>query len=320
MELSDLALFRTVAEAGSITRAGERLHRVQSNVTARVKRLESQLGVSLFVRGRRGMSLTAEGRRLMDYADRLLALAEEAEADLSAASPRGRLRVGAMESTAAVHLPRLLSALHAAHPALEVHLAIGTSGALVRQVRAGDVSAAFVSGDITDPALAAAPAFVEELVLVTHPSLRRCRDAVDLRGRTLVAFGDGCTYRARIEGWLGAQSLRPPRTFEVASYHAMLACVAAGVGYALAPRSVLATSSARDSVRIHRLEKRPWRLTTWLIWRRGDRSRAVEALRELVSHGARRRLGRAWPGAGTRALRTSGPDPVQVDGEGGAEA
>jgi DNA-binding transcriptional LysR family regulator len=302
IELSDLALFKTVAEVGSVTRAGERLHRVQSNVTARVKRLESQLGVSLFVRGRRGMSLTAEGRRLMDYADRLLALAEEAEADLSAASPRGRLRVGAMESTAAVHLPRLLSTLHARHPALEVHLTIGTSGALVRQVCAGDVSAAFVSGDITDPALAADPAFVEELVLVTHPSIRRCRGAVDLRTKTLVAFGAGCTYRACIEGWLGAQSLRPSRTFEVASYHAMLACVAAGVGYALAPKSVLATSSARAAVRTHRLKERPWRLTTWLIWRRGDRSRALEALRELVSREARRRLGRVTPrDAGARA-------------------
>src|SRR5262245_7396337 len=198
MELSDLALFKAVAEAGSVTRAGERLRRVQSNVTARVKRLESQLGVALFVRGRRGMSLTAEGRRLMEYADRLLALAEEAEADLSAASPRGRLRVGAMESTAAVHLPRLLSALHARHPALEVLLTIGTSGALVRQVRAGDLSAAFVSGDVADPALVADPAFVEELVLVTHPSLRRCRGAADLRTKTLVAFGAGCTYRACI--------------------------------------------------------------------------------------------------------------------------
>jgi DNA-binding transcriptional LysR family regulator len=288
MELSDLAFFKAVAEAGSVTRAGERLRRVQSNVTARVKRLESQLGVSLFVRGRRGMSLTPEGRRLMDYADRLLALAEEAEADLSAEPPRGRLLVGAMESTAAVHLPYLLSALHAKYPALEVRLMTGTSGALVRQVRAGDLSAAFVSGDVPDPAIAADPAFVEELVLVTHPATSRLRSASDLREKTLVAFGAGCTYRACIEDWLATQGLRPPRTFEVASYHAMIACVAADVGYALAPRSVLATSSARAAVRTHRLTARPWRLTTSLIWRAGDRSRAVVALRELVSRRTRR--------------------------------
>lgn len=281
IELSDLRLFRAVAETGGVTRAAHRLHRVQSNVTTRVKRLESALGVSLFVRGRRGMSPTPEGRRLLDYTERLLALAEEARADLSAHPPRGRLLIGAMESTAAVHLPRLLSTLHAKYPALDVHLVTATSGVLMAQVRAGDLSAAFVAGDVAEPGLMADVAFVEELVLVTHPSVRR-PGADELRGKTLVTFGAGCTYRACIQDWLATRGLRPHRVFEVGSYHAMLACVAANVGYALAPRSVLLASVARATVRAHRLRPRPWRVTTHLVRRAGDRSRAVEALRALV--------------------------------------
>ncbi len=281
IELSDLRLFRAVAETGGVTRAAHRLHRVQSNVTARVKRLESTLGVSLFVRGRRGMSPTPEGRRLLDYTERLLALAEEARADLSAHPPRGRLLIGAMESTAAVHLPRLLSTLHAKYPALDVHLVTATSGVLMAQVRAGELSAAFVAGDVAEPGLVADVAFVEELVLVTHPSVRR-PGADELRGKTLVTFGAGCTYRACIQDWLATRGLRPDRVFEVGSYHAMLACVAANVGYALAPRSVLLASVARATVRAHRLRPRPWRVTTHLVRRAGDRSRAVEALRALV--------------------------------------
>ena len=257
-----------MAETGGVTRAAHRLHRVQSNVTARVKRLESTLGVSLFVRG-----------RLLDYTERLLALAEEARADLSAHPPRGRLLIGAMESTAAVHLPRLLSTLHAKYPALDVHLVTATSGVLMARVRAGDLSAAFVAGDVTEPGLVADVAFVEELVLVTHPSVRR-PGADELRGKTLVTFGAGCTYRAYIQDWLATRGLRPHRVFEVGSYHAMLACVAANVGYALAPRSVLLASVARATVRAHR--PRPWRVTTHLVRRAGDRSRAVEALRALV--------------------------------------
>ena len=284
LELSDLALFKTVAEAGGVTRAAHRLHRVQSNVTARVKRLESHLGVPLFVRARRGMSLTPEGRHLLDYADRLLGLAEEAQAAVGNRAPRGRLLIGAMESTAAVHLPRLLSRLHARHPALEVQLTTATSGVLVGQVRTGEISAAFVGGDVDEPGLATDPAFVEELVLVTHPSLRRPpREA--LRGRTLVTFGAGCTYRACIEGWLVGQGVRPSRVFEVASYHAMLACVAANVGFAVAPRSVLLASSARAAVRAHRLDP-PMKITTHLARRAADRSRAVEALRQLVTGSA----------------------------------
>jgi DNA-binding transcriptional LysR family regulator len=285
LELSDLVLFKAVAEVGGVTRAAHRLHRVQSNVTVRIKRLESHLGVPLFVRGRRGMSLTPEGRRLLHYADRLLALAEEAQADLSALPPRGRLLIGAMESTAAVHLPRLLSTLHAKYPALDVQLVTATSGVLIAQVRGGDLSAAFVAGDVAEPDLAADPAFVEELVLITHPSMRRA-GAADLRGKTLVTFGAGCTYRACIQAWLATRGVRPPRVFEVGSYHTMLACVAADVGYALTPRSVLRASIARTAVRAHRLRPQPWRITTHLVRRAGDRSRAVEALRGLVVGGA----------------------------------
>ena len=58
-----------------------------------------------------------------------------------------------------------------------------------------------------------------------------------------MTFGAGCTYRACIEEWLGRQGVRPPRVFEVASYHTMLACVAANVGFAVAPRSVLLAPS-----------------------------------------------------------------------------
>lgn len=300
LDLSDLILFRTVAEVGSITRAGERLNRVQSNVTARVKRLERQLGVSLFVRGRRGMSLTPEGKRLMDYADRLLALAEEARSDLGAHEPSGRLQIGSMESTAAVHLPHLLSRLHAAYRALEVQLVTGTSGALIAQLRAGEISAAFVSGDVKEPGLIADPAFVEELVLITHPSIRRPPRPADLRDKTLVAFSAGCTYRACIETWLAAQGIRPPRTFDVASYHAMLACIAANVGYAFAPRSVLRASSARTAVVAHRPNHHPWRMTTWLVRRANDRSRALEALAELVKRGARRQGPDGWGEDGPR--------------------
>jgi DNA-binding transcriptional LysR family regulator len=66
----------------------------------------------------------------------------------------------------------------------------------------------------------------------------------------------------------------------------MLACVAANVGYALAPRSVLLATSARTAVRAYRPNKLPWRMTTWLVRRATDRSRAVDALRALVVAGA----------------------------------
>src|SRR5438874_8610338 len=102
MDLADLHIFRSVVQAGGITRAAEKLNRVQSNVTTRVRQLETELGVELFVREGKRMHLSSAGRLLLDYADRLLDLAEEAREAVHDARPRGLLRLGTGESTAAV--------------------------------------------------------------------------------------------------------------------------------------------------------------------------------------------------------------------------
>src|ERR1700729_4364819 len=78
MDLSDLKIFATVVREGSVTRAARRLHRVQSNVTTRIRQLEQDLGVTLFIREGKRLHLTPTGHLLIDYADRLLGLADEA--------------------------------------------------------------------------------------------------------------------------------------------------------------------------------------------------------------------------------------------------
>ena len=78
MDLVALQIFKAVAECGGITKAAARLHRVQSNVTTRVQQLEASLGAQLFHRRRRRLELSAEGRTLLAYAERLLALSSEA--------------------------------------------------------------------------------------------------------------------------------------------------------------------------------------------------------------------------------------------------
>src|ERR1044071_741195 len=112
MELSDLRIFQAVVRAGGVTRAAAQLHRVQSNITTRVRQLEENLGAELFLREGKRMQLTPAGMVLLDYADRLLALAHEAREALAARKPRGLLRLGAMESTAAIRLPAPLSDYH----------------------------------------------------------------------------------------------------------------------------------------------------------------------------------------------------------------
>src|SRR3954466_7187812 len=149
MDLVALRIFKTVAEAGGITKAAARLHRVQSNITTRVKQLEEQLGTRLFHRQKRRLVLSAEGRTLLEYAERLLRLSSEAEAAMRAGAPRGRPRIGPLESTAATRLPPLLSRYHLAYPEVRLELATGTSGALVSRVMSGEIEAALVAEPFT---------------------------------------------------------------------------------------------------------------------------------------------------------------------------
>ena len=105
MDLADLHIFRSVVHAGGVTRAAEKLNRVQSNVTTRVRQLETDLGVELFIRDGKRLHLSSAGKLLLDYADRLIDLAQEAREAVHDATPRGLLRLGTGESTAAMRLP-----------------------------------------------------------------------------------------------------------------------------------------------------------------------------------------------------------------------
>ena len=105
IDLAALEIFKAVVDHGGITKAATRLNRVPSNVTTRVKQLEERLGTQLFRRGNRRLVLSAEGKRLLGYADRLLTLSREAEAALRSGPPAGAFQLGALESTAATRLP-----------------------------------------------------------------------------------------------------------------------------------------------------------------------------------------------------------------------
>ncbi|WP_420105273.1 LysR substrate-binding domain-containing protein [Herbaspirillum huttiense] len=283
MELAELEIFRTVVAEGGVTRAAERLNRVQSNVTTRIKQLEESIGVPLFVRDRKRLILTASGEALLDYAERILDLVQEAREVVSPQNPRGRLRIGSMESAAASRLPAPLAEFHQRWPEVRLELSTGPTDVLIAGVRAGKLDAALVAGPIEDGALSATPLYKEELLLVTPRSHRRVRSPEDVMLDTLIVFEQGCAYRRHAESWFAGQGKGgvPVRTLELASYHAILACVAAGAGVAVVPRSVIAMQMEPHGFATHSLG-RDGRVTTFLISRRERSSASLLALRSLL--------------------------------------
>jgi DNA-binding transcriptional LysR family regulator len=283
MDLAALRIFKAVAEYGGVNKAAAKLHRVPSNVTTRVKHLEESLGTKLFVRQNRRLALSQEGRLLLTYADRLLRLSSEAETALRNGKPRGTLRIGALESTSATRLPPILARYHQLYPDVQMELATGTSGALVARVHKQDIEAAFVAEPFNAHGLETQTVFVEELVLITPKSSGRIRTPKDIGKRTVIAFPAGCSYRRRLEAWFATAKLLPDRVMEFQSYHAIVACVAAGSGIAVVPRSVIEMTHGGREVVVSALPAAVAKSRTQLVWRPEHHSVALEALKKLLA-------------------------------------
>ena len=288
MDLTSLEIFEAVAEHSSVTKAAAVLGRVPSNVTSRIQQLEADLGVALFGRDSRKMTLTCEGETFRSYARRIRGLAAEARQAIRLVRPSGELLLGTMESTAVSRLPDVLSQYRALFPEVSLRLEMGATQDLAREVLKGGLDCALVARPGPDTPWAAqiavpeldllqAEQFVTEELLVVLPfEHAQIRSPGDLDVFGLAVLEPGCTYRRMAEAW--GNSLRPLPTTEVSSYHAILASVTAGKMAGVMPRSVF--------------ERMQWPalppsfslglVDTILIRRKGETSIEIDALRDLL--------------------------------------
>ncbi|WP_138470591.1 LysR substrate-binding domain-containing protein [Poseidonocella sp. HB161398] len=239
MEIAALEIFRAVAREEGITRAAGQLGRAPSNVTTRIQQLEAEIGTALFQRDRKRMVLTPEGRTFLGYAERILSLAEEARQQVNPARPAGKLRIGAMDSTAAARLPQPLAAFALAWPEVEIALSTGPTRRLVDAVLEHRLDCALIAlppGE-TAEGLELVPVFREELLLLLPPGHPPVAGPADLQKRVLAAFAPGCSYRQIALDWLAGGGAGPVAVQEVGSCHAMYACTAAGACISVMPRS-----------------------------------------------------------------------------------
>jgi DNA-binding transcriptional LysR family regulator len=269
MDAGDLAVFRAVARAGGITKAASDLNTVQSNVTQRIRLLEAELGVPLFHRHTRGVSLTSAGANLLPYAERIGRLIGEAkQAAADGPEPRGRISIGSLETTAALRLPPILAAYASRYPEVDIEIGTGTSAALIEAVLGHKFEAAFVVGPVDHPELVSIPMVLEELVVVTAPwvtDLRTLRVSPKFK---IIVFRAGCTYRVHLEALLAAKGIVELRRLEFGTLEGIIGCVGAGIGVTLLPRGVVAAAAAEGRVALHTLPPAEARAETVLVRRR----------------------------------------------------
>lgn len=287
MDITALKIFKAVAEAGGVTRAAERLHYVQSNVTARLKQLEQDVGTPLFHRQNRKMIITPAGEILLGYAERIIRLAEEARLAVSdTAAPRGALTIGTMETTAASRLPSILPRYHERYPEVELNLQTGTTRELVEAVLELKLPAALVAAPLSHPDIEQDIVFEEELVLITERRRATLCIPRDLANQTLLVFRQGCMYRSYLERWLASMGVVARRIMDFGAFDAIVGCVAGGMGMSLMPRSIVEHHRQRDMIDIVTLPPE-YALAPTLLIRRRDvvQTSALRAWRQMLLDG-----------------------------------
>jgi LysR family transcriptional regulator, cell division regulator len=284
MDAADLKFFEEVAQCGGMSRAAKKLNTVQSNVTRRIRTLESELNVSLFNRTGRGVSLTPAGEQLLPFAIRVARLIDEAARAISDdGRPKGSLVVGSLETTAALRLTPFLSQFVADFPAVDFSLKTGTSRQLVEDVLEHRLEGAFVCGPVNHPDLLQRKMYQERLVLLTarrETSLSAYLRKNDLR---MVVLRAGCSYRLILESWLAHRGIVGVRILEFGTLEAIIGCVEAGLGMTLLPEALIGPVWREDRVAVHPLPNDYGHVDTLFIRRRDSfQSSALKALLALA--------------------------------------
>ncbi|SEQ07139.1 DNA-binding transcriptional regulator, LysR family [Amphritea atlantica] len=241
MELIALKTFEKVAKEGGILAAAKQLNTVQSNVTTRIQRLEEELGTKLFSRKGRGLELTRPGMILLEYAEQILQLERQAGVAVRLADKgAAEIKIGAMETFTATHLPQLLGALRESCPKLKPQVTAATTAELLRAVLEHHIDCAFVAGPIDHPDLVTIDVMTQELVLVKPGSVAPADN--------LVLFREGCVYRQKALQWSRNHQNNGYGLSELGTLEGILGCVAQGLGVTLMPRNVVELSIYRDNL------------------------------------------------------------------------
>ena len=280
MDAADLKFFEEVAQSGGMSRAAKKLNTVQSNVTRRIRTLESELNVSLFNRTGRGVSLTPAGEQLLPFAIRVARLIDEAARAIGDdGRPKGSLVIGSLETTAALRLTPFLSQFVSDFPEVDFSLKTGTSRELVEDVLEHRLEGAFVCGPVHHPDLLQRKMYQERLVLLTarrETSLGAYLRKNDLR---MVVLRAGCSYRLILESWLAHRGIVGVRLLEFGTLEAIIGCVEAGLGMTLLPEALVGPVWRDERVAVHPLPNDYGHVNTLFVRRRDSfQSSALDSL------------------------------------------
>lgn len=307
MNLTHLAAFHAVAEAGSVSAGAERLMVSQPAVSKQVRALERSLGATLFDRLPKGVRLTEAGRALAAHARRLFAEAdagERAVAELRGLR-RGRLAVGASMTIGSYLMPAAFARFHRHYPGVELHLEIANSHDVQQRLLEHRLDLGLIEGFVESPELEAEEFAGDEMVAIApagHPlTKRKSVSATTFCREPFVAREPGSGTRAVVERALAAKGITVAPAMSLGGNQAIKLAVAAGAGVAIVSRLTIAQDVALGTLSVVPLTDLTIRRPLYRLLPRGKHmSPAVRAFLDLLA------TPKEGPASGTSSKRRVG--------------
>jgi DNA-binding transcriptional LysR family regulator len=242
---AQLTAFVEVARQGSVSRAAESLLVSQPALTARLKRLEEELGASLFVRQPRGMRLTEAGAAYLPFAVRALETLAEGRHLVNAyeGGGAGRLALGAAPAVGTYVLPALLKRFAVGHPRVSVSVRTGHSEEVLDLVLREQVDLGLVRA-LRHPEIVSTPFYEDRLVLVVQPEHRfasgRGIEVAEIGEEQVILFDRTSSYHELTSAFFRRAGVLPAGVMELDNIDAAKKMVQEGFGVALLPGTAVA--------------------------------------------------------------------------------
>lgn len=253
LESHDLWIFKHVAELQSVSRASEKLGYVQPNVSQRIKRLEDELGVRLFMRNNRGVTLTEEGNVLLDYTNQIIKLMDEAKSLINPKKWRESLTLGASQTISAVRIPQLFSSFLREHKNIDVKIKTHDKKKLQEMLSYGELDGVFINGAYNYSQFETVYSYFEKIVLVSpqHSQFEKQHE------QTLIVNSDpNCIYRNKTLEFFKENNFYDPAIMEFDSLESILQAVQDGLGISIIPADVAKSRTEIQSIQYKELSEK----------------------------------------------------------------
>ncbi len=287
-----LEVFRAVAETNSFTRASHALFISQSTVSQHIRELETSLGVRLFNRNRRTVSMTAAGENLFEHGRQVFQMLDDAETAARTVNDpyRGKLSFGCASTTLLYQLPDILAEYSLRYPNVELGITGGAIQDVAAQMWSGALDLALVVPPLNSVGLDRIVLCEESFVFVLparYPSARKkTLRASDLAAERFILFRPGQNTRKLIDRFLFRERITPRVAIELADTEAIKAMVSRGLGVSILPESAFQGGRYDSGLRTHAIPRRDLVRTLAIVYPkpRPLRAPAVAMIDLLKAH------------------------------------